>query len=406
MEQKENRLQEIFVGQMENWSQTGEIPEAAGMDMQYAFELQQKRLQKKHTQLRYHFTPNELGGMAIQSDVSINGFRNKTPYREYRVQTDYFVDGVQKKRKKSSEILYANVTDLMHPNVVTTATCPNCGAISPVQELTKGCSSCGTKFSITDFYPKVTLFYTIDNTGMNQKDVKSKIRGYMLSGVAIGVAIALLTCISTGDWIYLIGALPGAFFGAIFGYILYSISLLFRVIGKAVASVPLMMGSMSAEPKIKGFIRRYQPDFSYQFFAAKVMNLLKIMIYSDDYDNLAVYEGASFTNTFQDIIDIRYRGGLSLSRIYMEGQVCHVELGVHVISTYCDNSSISQRKETYYMHVCKNISEPDDFGFSIRAYQCRNCGASFDAAKERRCPYCGSDYHLRENDWVVLELKR
>ncbi len=405
MEQNENQLQETFVRQMENWSKTGKIPETAGMDMQYAFELQKKRLRKKHVQIKYHFTPNELSGMAMFSEVSINGFKNKTPYREYQIQTDYLVDGEQKHRRKSSEILYANVTDLMHPNVVTTVTCPNCATISHVQELIKGCPSCGTRFSITDFYPKVTSFYTVDHTGVTPKEVKSKATKSVVIGAAIGVSIALTSCLS-GEWYYIFGAIPGALFGGFFGYFVYSMGLFITVLGKAVESVPLVVGSMGAEPKVRKFIRRYQPDFSFQFFAAKMLNLLRIMIYSDEYDNLAVYEGAPFTNTFGDIIDVKYRGGLSLSRIYMEGEDCHVELGVYVISTYCNSKGISERNETYHLHVCKNISKPDDFGFSIREYECRNCGASFDAAKERHCPYCGSNYHMKENDWVVLELKR
>lgn len=405
MEQNEQHLQETFVRQIENWSQTGKTPEIAGMDMQYAFELQKKRLQTKHAQLKYHFTPNELSGMAIHSEVSINGFKNKTPFREYQVQTDYFVDGVRKHRRNSLEVMYANVTDLMHPDVVTTVTCPNCAAISPVKELIKGCPSCGTRFSITDFYPKVTQFYTVDHTGMTPKEVKSKATIFVLTGAAIGVLIALLGCIS-GEWYYIFGALPGALFGGFFGYLAYSIGLLFKVIGKAAASVPLLVGNMSAEPRVKEFMKRHQPEFSFQFFAAKMLNLLRIMIYSDEYDNLAVYEGEPFTDTFRDIINIKYRGGLSLSRIYMEGEDCHVELRVYVTSTYCNSRGIRERNETYKLHVCKNISEPDDFGFSIREYQCKSCGASFDAAKERQCPYCGSAYHLKENDWVVLELKR
>lgn len=407
MEQNEKQLQETFVKQMEGWSRTGEPLEVAGMDMQYAFELQKKRLQTKHAQIQYHFMPNELSGVALRSEVSVNGFKNKTPFREYQVQTDYFVDGTCRHRRKSSEIMYANVTDLMHPNLVTTATCPNCGAISQVRELTKGCASCGTRFRITDFYPKVTSFYTMDNTGVNQREVKSKASKTMFIGAAIGILFALISCISNGEWYYLIGALPGAFLGAIFGYFIYAIGLLFKVVGKAAASVPLVVGNMSAEPKIKKFMAQYQPDFSFQFFAAKMLNLLRIMIYSNEHDNLAVYGGSSpFAGTFQDIINVKYRGGLSLSRIYMEGADCHIELGVYVTSTYCNGDGIRERNETYRLHVCKNISRPDDFGFSIREYECKSCGASFDAAKERCCPYCGSNYHLKENDWVVLALQR
>ena len=406
MKQNENQLQEAFIRQIEEWSRTGKTPEAAGMDMQYAFELQKKRLQEKRVQMQYQFTPNELSGMALHSEISVNGFQNRTPYREYQVQTDYFVDGARIHQKKSSEIVYANITDLARPDVVTTATCPNCGAINQVKELTKGCPSCGTRFSITDFYPKVTLYYTIENTGVNQTKVKSTVKRSILIGASIGVMIALLACLADQNWYYLIGALPGAFFGAFAGYFIYAIGLLFKVVGKAFSSVPLVVGNMSAEPKIKEFMRRYQPDFSFQFFAAKMLNLLKIIMYSDNCDNLAVYGGAPFANTFANVIDVKYRGGLSLSGIYMDGNDCHAELMVYVTVTCCEGRGIHVRNETYRMHVCKNISRPEDFGFSIREYECRSCGASFDAAKERCCPYCGSDYHLKEDDWIVLALQR
>lgn len=46
----------------------------------------------------------------------------------------------------------------------------------------------------------------------------------------------------------------------------------------------------------------------FSVFAAKMRNLLWIMLYSDEHDNLAVYVGLLFANTFQDIIYVKYRG--------------------------------------------------------------------------------------------------
>ncbi len=32
-------------------------------------------------------------------------------------------------------------------------------------------------------------------------------------------------------------------------------------------------------------------------------------------------------------------------------------------------------------------------------------GASFDAAKVRNCPFCGNDYPLEENEWIVTDIR-
>ena len=43
---------------------------------------------------------------------------------------------------------------------------------------------------------------------------------------------------------------------------------------------------------------------------------------------------------------------------------------------------------------------------STGAHFCPNCGASFDATREKYCPYCHSPYHIQNYDWVVLKFDK
>ena len=37
--------------------------------------------------------------------------------------------------------------------------------------------------------------------------------------------------------------------------------------------------------------------------------------------------------------------------------------------------------------------------------ECPSCGASFDATKNKNCPYCGNQYEITTDDWALVELK-
>ena len=57
------------------------------------------------------------------------------------------------------------------------------------------------------------------------------------------------------------------------------------------------------------------------------------------------------------------------------------------------------------MLVRKSAKARTDYGFSIHAIQCKACGGSFDATKEKHCPYCGNEYSI-DGDVVSLAVCR
>ena len=43
-------------------------------------------------------------------------------------------------------------------------------------------------------------------------------------------------------------------------------------------------------------------------------------------------------------------------------------------------------------------------GFSITSVSCPGCGDSLDAVWQKKCPYCGSEYHMEEESWVIEQM--
>lgn len=65
----------------------------------------------------------------------------------------------------------------------------------------------------------------------------------------------------------------------------------FRTFVGAAKSIPMIGPHFNCQKRLPWLMKEVNPNFSYEYFIGKVLALLKIMIFSDDYTNLAVYEG-------------------------------------------------------------------------------------------------------------------
>ncbi|MDE7232681.1 MAG: hypothetical protein K2N37_06380, partial [Lachnospiraceae bacterium] len=88
------------------------------------------------------------------------------------------------------------------------------------------------------------------------------------------------------------------------------------------------------------------------------------------------------------------------------GDFCEVTVNVFLDNLYDNGKRIFQRRDKYRVWVRKNIKRPINMNFSIRHLQCKGCGMSFDATKEKHCPGCGTEYDLATEDWVVTKIVR
>lgn len=152
-------------------------------------------------------------------------------------------------------------------------------------------------------------------------------------------------------------------------------------------------------------MKKYDPAFSFEYFMGRVQSLLKVLVFSEDMNHCAVYDGETCSEDFKNIVDTQFAGAIGLERFEVKDQYCYVDLKVYMQDIYLKNNDIRKKAKVYKVGLCKNISKPTDYGFSIKKVNCQSCGASFDATKEKYCPYCNSEYHLKDEDWVITYIR-
>ena len=412
----DNQIFESFISQFTDFGNKNS--EVNSLDMRYVFDLQKQRLDEKNLKLKYTFQNSNFRNVAAPGGWSNDEYQNLLVFRSFEIIKEFFVNSSRKFRKKRKEIFYAVVTHMNNEQSEKTACCPNCGAIHSINTLLhEGCPHCKTRFMMSDIFPKVTNHFSVKDYSENPKSLANSIKWYVIGGVLSGIAINLMLTFTSGispealvDNNMLADLIPGCLgasaAGAFFGYIAWCISKVSSIFIDAAKAVPKLAIQHDAQNRIPEFMSRFDPDFSYQYFVGKAIALMKIMIFSSDYSNLAIYEGKATQNKYKDIVDVQFNGAMRLNGYRQSGPYVYFDVTIYTISTYCVNNQIKEKNEKFRMVLCKNAMTPPDYGFSLKKVACKGCGGSFDATRERHCPYCGRAYRLGEDDWVVLTFEK
>ena len=399
-----------FIDEYAQWHNTGKTPDMGSLDVNYTLELQKKRLDENNVRKEVVFDTKESSFKQALKCFTVTDrgdYKSDVACKDYKVTETFFVN--------NKNNFYATITRLLNQNAGGAVACPNCGAISDVQDLLTGCKSCGTRFIIDDLFPKVTNFYAIKEVAGGKKVVKnSAIAVVLITMFAFAGSMFFINYQNgnllpeNSDFIMniIICTLYGLIGGALGGYLLWGLGMFMYLIFGAIKSLFLLGPHVRAKTQLPKVMRQIDPNFSYEFFIGKVINLMKLMIFSDDYTNLAAYDGKPMQNTFKDIVDISYDGTVRYNTLKTDGNYCYVDITVYTTVTKVDGGALKSSKEKFRVVVCKNIHAIANAGFSIKNVNCRSCGGSFDATREHNCPYCGTPYHLGNDDWVVVDFKR
>lgn len=407
---------ERFAVNLENYTGTGEAPKGGDQDIQYALKLQKERLQNKKVSMQYSFVPR--GHFA---DKDLDGRRwsdahytSQMKLRSCAMERTIFRNGKREYTNRKSMNFYQTITDVNTPQLAENDTynCPSCGGVSTFAQLQTGCPYCGTCFRMSDIFPVVSNYYFLEDAGYTEEEYKAKLTKFMIvtgilffffmlfkylffDGIPEGGPVSFLFTL----------LLSSVFGGVIMGWLLFSFSLLGKLIWESGRSLPVLF-LMGTGTSFVNLMKRYSPEFSYEYFSNKVISLLKAIMFTDNLSELAIYEGAPLDGIFDDVIDVFYAGAMGLSKFRVEGDFCFVTVAVILDNLYDNGEKIYQRRNKYIIQVKRNLSRPINMHFSIQRLQCKNCGASFDATKEKHCPSCGSAYHLEYEDWVVTQIKK
>ncbi len=412
---KESReLLKTFVGELNSSDiRKGEYPKLASADLKYTASLQSKRLNEKNSDIRYDYdTDSAINGSAIKLDKDTR-YITRMPFYIAESKTEYLVGGKVRKREKLQKTMYANAIWLINQNKNESYVCPNCGAVSTVKQLLSGCPFCKTRFLMSDLFPKITNYYDRSTKGT----INSSVLPFSLLGILIVLCIygfmnfdTLKTVFMSDDMTAKI--IQGAWLsgcvvvGAISGFILKLAANIIYVLMYTIFYIPSLIRLVRTKRKLPEFMRGFEKNFTLDHFIGKLIYLIRTMVYSNDYENCAVYSGGPTENQCKDIIDMTYFGFVNARNYYIENDYAYVDMDVRMYTYSCKGHRVSKKSEVFNLLVYKSIHAETDYGFSIHKIECKNCGSSFDAAREKHCPFCKSEYDISDYDWVIKEFRK
>lgn len=400
-----------FALEMNQMDETGAYPSSCDSDMQYHLKLQRKRLEAMNLRMHSQIFPSkDEGASTISSTV-------RSPWYSSDINREQIIRKLSFEDTSGRNIYHRNVGYTMSQMVIHSpddnrcqelrVACPNCGAVVKVGQLEQGCEFCNTRFSIRDLFPYVTNTYFVRSNTSTKNSVVFTV-SLLLSIVAVFVATLLYGKTHWGYsfakslfYAYLVGAMGGGFFGLIFADIVLMISASNR---DGMCHIP-MFKYIGAKSRIGNVVKQYDSSFLYEKFEGQVVSLIKMAVFTEDPDNLASYQPTVRDPQFDRIVDMIYGGVMILQEAHMSGNMLFMTIRTWWCNYAYENGKIEKRGDLIDVAIMRNVANMQAPGFSISAVGCPQCGGSFDAVRQRNCPFCGTAYHMENENWVIADMK-
>lgn len=403
-----------FSSGLEDWAKTGIEPREADQDVRYFLDLQHKRLTERDIDLDLGIE----GRSIVTSNKKLTAampFMNR--FESVKFSKSMNNQPITRKvtYRRRGKLLYNKTRDAQIVQTILeppedqadyaemTYVCDNCGFVTTVAELEAGCPSCSTRYKIGDLYPRVSNFWFVPDIGNKDMEGAKK--------VTIGTALAFIAIMNigaviTGEWtpLILLGSLFLSPFLALFAYLLFSFFILGKVATLAAKEGALYFKGRGSKRKTSQALQEYDPAFTYEYFEGKTLSLLRAILFHPDIRTMPQYAGGDLPVWSKDVLDLQYRGVMTFESVREEGDNLEVVIAAHMLVTYERRNSVKEKAQTIRVRMIHKAGFLADPGFSVKKITCRNCGASFDATRERTCPFCRSDYDLSEQDWLVTDI--
>ncbi|MBQ4248365.1 MAG: hypothetical protein II703_07215 [Ruminococcus sp.] len=392
-----------FVGQLSDWYGGGELPQLASQDMRYILQLQRQKLNSLGLDMQCELKKTSID----KADVGSLTFSD-------RIFTNNIVSGnvnmIRSIGSSQSNVymdtqkigLTAVIQDLKkdtQPGSNMPMSCPHCGAASTLGELESGCKYCGTKFVMSELYPKVSNFFITRHENRTDRSSKNKSEAVKIMAACFVPLLILSIVIGNGN---IVEKIFGAvIMSVIIGGMIFGLKKLidtFALMGRNARGGSRTISTLARLNKIK----QYDPEFSGEYFRDKAISLFRMAAYSTDPTQLACCN-CQCPAEAADIIEADIFN-LNVNSCEINGDVCDVETTLFLDCLHYTNGRIVYTPDKFRMSMRKRLKKPTELGFSFSAVSCPSCGASFDAHNVKACPFCHTPYELEENDWVITGL--
>lgn len=388
----------------------------ADNDVTYTLKLQNERIKEKNIEFGYEVykTTNDSPVGNIFFDVE------DWNDEHYESTVGFAALGVKRQVRRNNQIIYKDnlrrvfygtVTDVIsgsHPDNESIC-CPNCAAVSTVEELQNGCPYCGTQYKMDDLFPKITGFYFFDSLRMTKKQV--------LIGWPVCTAVCALVSIICRPFLNSIPVVADILNYSSYDPILYGsgmcivwggfffllLHLLFKL-ARVIVDLK-RMGTAKSRERFEHRMKNITSGFSFECFKNKAISLIKTAIYSKDEGELLCYKGEPLSAEFKDIIDLNYAGTFGIMGFVEENGIISVETKSYFDVLSVKDNSVSLSQPVISATFKRRTDIPVNLNFSMTKIDCPSCARSFNPVKNKFCPSCGREYELITDDWVLADLK-
>ena len=417
-----------YTDELTTFYQGGAFPENSSADLRFGLACQRNRVSKLGLTMVKKFektgAENAKSSQFVKLPYTYTVTSNRCNY-----ETDFYKDGKLMSRSDlSEETLYMGILDKQAqgqaqvPGQIQSLgqeryTCKNCGHTDILSKFTSGCPMCGTTYEMQQNYPCVSGYYTRP-TVLSKKVYKGVLKfGFLYFGI-FGAILGLVAglSISQEQGFGIGGTIAMCLFAmTIFGggLLLFTFIMFNLMLGPALAAKKVaqhsevldVQAAAATKTRMETDIKKYVPDFSYEFFEEKVISLLRGIVFSDDRARLSIYDGKDDLGFMDSIVDVEYRGAVEYVGSSVVDGILRISVKAYVVCAYYHGGNmVSFQKQVFSMILAKKVKE-EDFGFTIHAVNCKKCAGSFDAIHVTTCPYCGAEYHLIEDNWVVSQIR-
>lgn len=396
--------------ELNNWYKDGISPKSCNRDITYFLELQRQRLEEKGIRMKEQINPvNENSyGTATLPRKTI-WYTSDMCYEEVTRRIEFQKNDTTLYKKNDYETMYETIIHSPNEEQLENLnqTCPNCGAISPVAELTKGCKYCNTQFEITDLFPRVVNHYFVNNS------VSYKATPLIRNTYCICIGLVFIVSLVPGlldkelapPFAFLFSYFMSLFVGGICGFLISRIIMLLSLFNNGGRKRIPFFASISAKGKITRTMSRYDRYFSFDKFEGQIISLIRMAVFAKEPANLTAYKGTELDARFKDIVEMTHRASFVVKNIRQSGNILHMTLRTWWINYSEHDNKIEKTGDCIDITISRDITQIETPGFSITSVNCKNCGGSFDAVRQHCCPYCQTEYDMERESWVIEEMK-
>ncbi|MCQ2771561.1 MAG: hypothetical protein MJ236_07205 [Clostridia bacterium] len=173
------------------------------------------------------------------------------------------------------------------------------------------------------------------------------------------------------------------------------------------AASMVAQGGLTSRKRFEEIMKQYIPDFSYLHFGDMAIDMLKLLLFSDDPASLPFVANANCKVVAPRLIDFEFIGfGIDNKDVIVNGKYVVANVYMYVKSLYDTQNGVVKVQENFRATLSRDISKPVKMGFSYTKINCPSCGGAFDAYKNKKCPFCSTAYKLQDEEWFILAISK